>query len=103
MTDKFRFTKGQMPRGSCGALSADGADLASTDMSAEPSSREEDTQSEFAQLPVEPEGEAIRRLEGELEEARDQHLRLAAEFDNYRKRVSRERNELDRPGPGRVG
>jgi molecular chaperone GrpE len=74
--------------------SADGADLASTDMSAEPSSREESTQEEFAGLPVEPEAEAIKRLEAELEEARDKHLRLAAEFDNYRKRVARERGEL---------
>lgn len=45
-------------------------------------------------LPVEPEAEAIRRLEAELDDARDQHLRLAAEFDNYRKRIARERSEL---------
>ena len=74
--------------------SADGADLASTDMSAEPSSRDEGTQETFGGLPVEPEIEAIKRLEAELAEAREQHLRLAAEFDNYRKRVSRERSEL---------
>jgi molecular chaperone GrpE len=74
--------------------SADGADLASTDMSAEPSSREDSTQEEFEGLPVEPDTEAIKRLEGELEDARDKHLRLAAEFDNYRKRVARERGEL---------
>ncbi|MGH7498187.1 MAG: nucleotide exchange factor GrpE [Gemmatimonadales bacterium] len=83
--------------------SADGADLASTDMSPEPSSRQEDTQSDFGQLPVEPDSEAIRRLEAELDQARDQHLRLAAEFDNYRKRVSRERSELsDRAQGGLV-
>ena len=45
-------------------------------------------------LPVELDAEAIKRLEAELDEARDQHLRLAAEFDNYRKRVTRERGEL---------
>ncbi len=72
--------------------SADGADLASTDMSAEPSSREDSTQEEFAGLPAD--AEAIGRLESELEETRDKHLRLAAEFDNYRKRVARERSEL---------
>jgi molecular chaperone GrpE len=75
----------------------DGADLASTDMSAEPGSREPDTQPIFgeggAPLPAEPEAEAIRRLEEQLEESRDRQLRLAAEFDNYRKRVSRERVE----------
>jgi molecular chaperone GrpE len=74
--------------------SADGSDLASTDMSAEPSSREESTQEEFGGLPAEIDTEAIKRLEGELEESRDKHLRLAAEFDNYRKRVARERGEL---------
>ena len=63
-------------------------------MSAEASSREDATQQGFGGLPVEPQSEAIRRLEGELQEARDQHLRLAAEFDNYRKRVARERTEL---------
>jgi molecular chaperone GrpE len=76
--------------------SEDGADLASTDMSAEPSSREEGTQATFSRrrdVPVEPAEEAVRRLESQLEEARDRQLRLAAEFDNYRKRVSRERLE----------
>jgi len=33
------------------------------------------------------------QLAQELSEARDKHLRLAAEFDNYRKRVIREREE----------
>jgi len=45
-------------------------------------------------LPAEPAEGAIRRLEGQLDEARDRHLRLAAEFDNFRKRVARERTEL---------
>lgn len=65
---------------------AEVADIASTDMSATPSSRAEDTQPLF--------GEG--RTEGaaaELEAARERHLRLAAEFDNYRKRVAKERAE----------
>jgi molecular chaperone GrpE len=67
--------------------SADGADLASTDMSQRPSSREESTQPLF--------GEGRNsQLEQELAEMRDRHLRLAAEFDNYKKRVTRERSEL---------
>jgi molecular chaperone GrpE len=45
-------------------------------------------------LPVEPTHEAIRRLEDELDSANDRYLRLAAEFDNFRKRVTREREEL---------
>jgi molecular chaperone GrpE len=32
----------------------------------------------------------ISELEGELNSARERHLRLAAEFDNYRKRVARD-------------
>jgi molecular chaperone GrpE len=45
-------------------------------------------------LPVEPAPEAIKRLESERDELRDQLLRVAAEFDNYRKRVARERQDL---------
>ncbi len=79
-------------------LSADEADLASTDMSQEPSSRVDDTQAAPGErtggMLVEPEKEAIRRLQSQLDESRDQQLRLAAEFDNYRKRVARERAEL---------
>jgi molecular chaperone GrpE len=76
--------------------SGDGADLASTDMSVGSGSRDEDTQAVFSQgagVPMEPDAEAIRRLESQLEESRERQLRLAAEFDNYRKRVSRERVE----------
>jgi molecular chaperone GrpE len=65
-------------------------------MSQEPSSRSSDSQAEFdggSGLPVDPSSEAIRRLQDQLEEARDRHLRLAAEYDNYRKRATRERTE----------
>lgn len=47
-----------------------------------------------AGLPAEPSTEAVRRLELDLAEARDRQLRLAAEFDNFRKRVAREREEI---------
>jgi molecular chaperone GrpE len=67
--------------------SADAEDIASTDMSSEPSSRAESTQPRFG-------GGPDNRLEEDLAELRDRHLRLAAEFDNYRKRSSRERAEL---------
>lgn len=39
--------------------------------------------------------EAIRRLEESFDELQDRHARLAAEFDNYKKRVARERLELN--------
>jgi molecular chaperone GrpE len=81
--------------------SADGADMASTDTSQSPSSRAEDTQPEYlggrsggSSVPMEPDEQAIRRLEDQLEQERDRHLRLAAEFDNFRKRAARERGEL---------
>ncbi len=45
-------------------------------------------------LPAEPAEGAIHRLEEQLREAQDRHLRLMAEFDNFRKRVARERLEL---------
>ncbi len=124
MTDKRRFsgeyaddiermhTAGGMadPAAATGP-SSDGADLASTDMSQEPSSREPDTQSDFrgrsggaAGLPMEPDTQAIRWLEDQLEQERDRHLRLAAEYDNYRKRATRERAEqADRSQAALVG
>src|SRR5512139_2713634 len=45
-------------------------------------------------VPAEPAESASARLEGQLQEAQDRYLRLAAEFDNFRKRVTRERVEL---------
>jgi molecular chaperone GrpE len=66
---------------------SDAADIASTDMSAEPSSRAEGTQPLFG-------GNREGKLETEVAELKDRHLRLAAEFDNYRKRINRERAEL---------
>ena len=38
--------------------------------------------------------EELKRLADQLAEARDQGLRLAAEYDNFRKRTARERQEL---------
>lgn len=77
---------GMAEPGSGSGPSADGGDIASTDMSTEPSSRAESTQPRFLG------GDA--KLEREYAELKDRHLRLAAEFDNYRKRSSRERAEL---------
>ena len=43
----------------------------------------------LAELPE----EAVARLEGELDTLKDRYLRLAAEYDNFRKRTARERAE----------
>lgn len=45
-------------------------------------------------VPAEPAESAVARLEDQFHEAQDRYLRLAAEFDNFRKRVARERLEL---------
>lgn len=46
---------------------------------------------------VEPEGDAsevtVSRLEAELADLRDQSIRTLADFDNYRKRIERERRD----------
>ena len=44
----------------------------------------------------EKEAEQIKELENKLAELTDKHLRLQAEFDNYRKRTLRERAEMIR-------
>jgi molecular chaperone GrpE len=43
---------------------------------------------------VEPPDQAVLRLEDEVAMLKDRHLRLAAEFDNFRKRAAKERSEL---------
>lgn len=47
-----------------------------------------------AGVPLESAEGAVTRLEEQLREATDRQLRVAAEFDNFRKRVARERLEL---------
>jgi len=46
-----------------------------------------------AGLPVEPADSALARVTAERDELKDRHLRLAAEYDNFRKRSQRERAE----------
>jgi len=45
-------------------------------------------------VPMEPSVSAVHRLEEQLDESKDRLLRLAAEYDNFRKRVARERADL---------
>lgn len=55
-------------------------------------------------LPLaEPADSAVRRLADQLSESNDRYLRLAADFDNFRKRIAKERIELaDRAQAGFV-
>src|SRR2546426_11448909 len=43
---------------------------------------------------IEPPEEAVVRVEGELAELKNKYLRLAAEYDNFKKRSVKERTEL---------
>jgi len=55
--------------------------------------REEQEAGKGAGALVETPEAAIDRLTGELESQKERYLRLAAEFDNFRKRMVRERSE----------
>lgn len=43
---------------------------------------------------LEPPEEAVARLEAQVAELKDRHLRLAAEYENFRRRTTKERAEL---------
>jgi molecular chaperone GrpE len=43
---------------------------------------------------IEPPEQAVQRLEGELADLKDKYLRLAAEYDNFRKRSVKERTDV---------
>ncbi len=45
---------------------------------------------------------AVERLEAEVEAQKDSYLRLAAEFDNFRKRVERQRSEIRQDGRSEI-
>jgi molecular chaperone GrpE len=53
-----------------------------------------------AGLPVEPTEQAVQRLNADLADQRDRYLRLAAEYDNFRKRNARERADLSDKAQG---
>ena len=57
---------------------------------------------ELGVLPMETPESAIARLEAESAELRDRYLRLAAEYDNFRKRTARERSELGERAQGEL-
>lgn len=45
-----------------------------------------------------PQGEELQRLNADLREMNDKYLRLYAEFENYRKRVNKDKEELVKYG-----
>ena len=80
-------------------VSAEKADNAGTEFANHESMMEkptyEQTDSESAGAPEDAAQiqSDLDQLQSELEAARERHLRLAAEFDNYRKRVARDQTE----------
>ncbi len=47
-----------------------------------------------ASVPLEPSAAAVRRLEEENDALKDRYTRLAADYDNFRRRTLKERDEL---------
>ncbi len=73
-----------------GADAGAGAEVPAADPGAGEAPQGEDAHLGLVELPE----EAIKRLTGELEQLNDRYLRLAAEFDNYRKRMARDRSQM---------
>lgn len=63
-----------------------------------PEADAQDLQPESNSLSVEDGAAEVARLEAAVNTERDKHLRLAAEFDNYRKRMLKERQEAGAKG-----
>lgn len=58
-----------------------------------PGDASEDVEAAGGAALIEPPEQTIQRLSEELEASKDRNLRLAAEFDNFKKRTQRERAE----------
>ncbi|MDR2068734.1 MAG: nucleotide exchange factor GrpE [Spirochaetaceae bacterium] len=79
---------------------AEDTDVETTDQAGEEASAEQDARAdqcggkdEAPPEPAEDAEERIQALEEQLREAGDQYLRKAAEFENFRKRMNREKQE----------
>lgn len=64
------------------------------DADVSPEAQADGVSAEAEQTEPQPEDAAIAEARRQLDEQRDKYLRLAAEFDNYRKRMARERQEM---------
>lgn len=62
--------------------------------SSSPQETSGENKEQAAQEEVKQEDEAVKVLEARVTEVNDKYIRLAAEFDNYRRRTARERLEL---------
>ena len=76
-----------------GSLEADGSEGRAQPPVAGPSETEVGPPGGDGLAPLEPVGPAVARLELELADQKDKLLRLAADFDNFRKRTAKEKAE----------
>ncbi|MGE0352357.1 MAG: nucleotide exchange factor GrpE [Gemmatimonadales bacterium] len=98
MADKPEVTEGKAATGKPGTAAgqaAGSAEKADLDNGSAGSADELDAPAQaVGGVPAEPAGSRAERLQRELDAVNDRYLRLAAEFDNFKKRVARERVEL---------
>ncbi len=59
-----------------------------------PNAADENTSEQSAEAKTEQQPDAEEKLKQEISQANDKYLRLYAEFDNFRRRTSKERTEL---------
>ncbi len=86
---------GPSPEGQKGSSEAENEDHQSNpDINSEHYAADSDLPVPADEGPVDEEMSLIRELEEQLQEARDKHLRLLAEFDNFKRRNAKERIEL---------
>lgn len=96
MSAEMRDSQDDIPEGESGEATTDVQDEVEIGDVAEGSSGEAGATDEEPAVEVGAVVEAseVEQLRAELEEARDRHLRIAAEFENFRKRNARERTDL---------
>ena len=72
---------------------AEAPEVSAENKCAEPEEEKKVEEEKVPEAEKAAEKSAAEKLEGELAAAKEQNIRLLADFDNYRRRVARERNE----------
>ena len=69
-------------------------DTQNNDVATSATEEQSETNTETVPLPEDDENAEVEKLKSEVAEANDKYLRLYAEFDNFKRRTSKERMEL---------
>ena len=69
-------------------------DTQNNDIATSATEEQSETNTETVPLPEDDENAEVEKLKSEVAEANDKYLRLYAEFDNFKRRTSKERMEL---------